>query len=316
METAEVQQKAAALSSQFETLAQDFRGIDPAGGYRRVIDLAGYGAKLCKKAYDAGLLDLSRYKRQVALLAERASKNTCQQDDLQSLIRDLLLEEYGEIPDQPLDALDELLDQRLDERKMWPSTASADMWAGTWRAIVSDLCRDHPDELPCNTFVTTNSYDWHFRERFRWEAPRNAKTEWRSLAQNYAMVADWLAEHLQAGGPPRGAQRAKKSKRSTERGEGRAKLIGALVKHHKYADGSCLNLEYIGNNELARLAQVSESTASTFFSKEFEGHTKYRALCRDASQLVAALKLLNQDFSPHHLFGRCPPGEDERGDEE
>jgi len=102
-----------------------------------------------------------------------------------------------------------------------------------------------------------------------------------------------------------------KTKRSTERGEGRAKLIAALTKHHKYADGSCLNLEPVGNNELARLAEVSESTASAFFNKQFGGHTKYRAMCSDATRLIAALKLLNQEFSPHHLFGAKPPGEDE-----
>src|SRR5262249_32651563 len=42
------------------------------------------------------------------------------------------------------------------------------------------------------------------------------------------------------------------SKRSTERGEGRAKLIAALTKHHQYANGGCLNLDHIGNNELAK----------------------------------------------------------------
>jgi hypothetical protein len=108
----------------------------------------------------------------------------------------------------------------------------------------------------------------------------------------------------------------KKAKRSTERGEGLVKLIAALSKHHKYADGSCLNLEPVGNNELARLAEVSESTASVFFNKQFGGHTAYRAICSDAARLIAALKLLNQDFSPHHLFGAKPPGDDERADEE
>ena len=54
-------------------------------------------------------------------------------------------------------------------------------------------------------------------------------------------------------------------KRSTERNEGRAKLISALTAHHKYKNGSCLNLVFIGNNELARLAAVQKSTASEFF---------------------------------------------------
>jgi hypothetical protein len=108
---------------------------------------------------------------------------------------------------------------------------------------------------------------------------------------------------------------AKKPKRSTERGEGRAKLIAALTAHHKYANDGCLNLEPIGNNELARKADVSESTASAFFEKEFKGHLKYRAACNDAVRLVAALKLLNGEYSPHVLFGGTPPGEGKPDDE-
>lgn len=80
--------------------------------------------------------------------------------------------------------------------------------------------------------------------------------------------------------------------------------------------GGCLNVEPIGNNELARMAKVSVSTASTFFKKEFGRYHKYRALCGDTAGLVTALKLLNQEFSPDILFGAKPPGEDERGDEE
>ena len=106
------------------------------------------------------------------------------------------------------------------------------------------------------------------------------------------------------------------SKRSTEKGEGRVKLIAALTKHHQYANGSCLNLEYIGSNILARLAGVSESTSSAFFQKQFGGHTKYRAICRDKTGLIGALKLLNQEFSPFHLYGAKPPGEDDWEDEE
>jgi hypothetical protein len=107
---------------------------------------------------------------------------------------------------------------------------------------------------------------------------------------------------------------AKKAKRSTERGEGRVKLIAALTKHHKYADDGCLNLEPVGNNELARLAGVSESTASAFFNREFRGHTRYRAVCRDSAQLVVSLKTLNREYSPCHLYGGKPLGEDDCDD--
>jgi hypothetical protein len=92
-------------------------------------------------------------------------------------------------------------------------------------------------------------------------------------------------------------------KRSTERGEGRAKVIAALTKHHRYADGGCLNQEPIGNNELAKAADVSPSTASAFFNYKFHGHAKYKTLCRDAGKLAAALKLLNDEFAPYHLLG-------------
>ncbi len=107
----------------------------------------------------------------------------------------------------------------------------------------------------------------------------------------------------------------KSPKRSTEKGEAETKLIAALTQHHKYSDGSCLNLNPIGNNQLAEMADVSNSTASKFFKDRFDGHTKYRSACRDMSKLVAALKLLNQEFSPHHLFGKSPPTETERDDE-
>jgi hypothetical protein len=107
---------------------------------------------------------------------------------------------------------------------------------------------------------------------------------------------------------------AVKPKRSTERGEGRSKLIAALTMHHRYADGGCLNLAPIGNNDLARLAGVSPSTASAFFNEEFQGHAKYKALCPDSARLVAALKLLNNEYSPHDLYGRRPADEDDRDD--
>jgi hypothetical protein len=105
------------------------------------------------------------------------------------------------------------------------------------------------------------------------------------------------------------------TKRSTERSEGRAKLIAALTKHHQYADGGCLNSEPIGNNKLATAAGVSQSTASAFFNREFEGHSKYRTVCRDAGRLAVSLKMLNGEFSPHDLYGRRPTGEDDRDDE-
>ena len=105
------------------------------------------------------------------------------------------------------------------------------------------------------------------------------------------------------------------SKRGTKKGDAEEKLISALTKHHRYADNGCLNLEPIGNNKLAEAAGVSVSTASAFFTDKFQGHTKYKVLCRDSGGLVAALKLLNNEFAPHNLYGRRPVNEDDRDDD-
>jgi hypothetical protein len=97
--------------------------------------------------------------------------------------------------------------------------------------------------------------------------------------------------------------------RSTARGDARVKIIAALTRHHQYADGGCLNTEPIGVNDLARQAEVSRSTVSDFFEKEFEGHAAYKVVCRDAGRLVDSLKALRGEFSPHDLYGVRPPGE-------
>jgi hypothetical protein len=57
-----------------------------------------------------------------------------------------------------------------------------------------------------------------------------------------------------------------------------------------------------------------KNVASAFFNNEFQGHTKYKALCRDAGRLAAAPKLLNNEFSPHNLYGSRPAGEGDEGD--
>lgn len=98
----------------------------------------------------------------------------------------------------------------------------------------------------------------------------------------------------------------RRPKRSTEKGEGRAKLIAALSRHHKYAYGSCLNAEPIGCNELARRAGVSPSTSSVFFNDKFNhgkrgGHTKYKVKCQHPGSLADALKALRGEFTPAEM---------------
>ena len=68
------------------------------------------------------------------------------------------------------------------------------------------------------------------------------------------------------------------------------------------------------------MAEVDKSTASTFFNKEFNhgkkgGHGKYKVICRDVGRLADSLKALNDEFSPHDLYGLRPPGEDELKEE-
>ena len=123
-------------------------------------------------------------------------------------------------------------------------------------------------------------------------------------------------------GPPESPLKTPKAKRSTVRGEGPAKLIAALTKHHQYANGGCLEKAPIGVNELADLADVSSSTVSKFFNDTFnngekEGHAKYRLVCNHTGRLLDSLKALNGEFRPHHLnlYGRRPAGEDDRHDD-
>ncbi|MFH1998899.1 MAG: hypothetical protein ABIK28_04415 [Planctomycetota bacterium] len=108
----------------------------------------------------------------------------------------------------------------------------------------------------------------------------------------------------------------KKTKRSTEKDEARIKIISALTAHHNYKKDSCLNFEPIGVNELARKAEVSSSSVSIFFKKEFHGRDNYRRACGNNQSLISALKILNQEFSPFILYGSTPTGGNSRDEEE
>jgi hypothetical protein len=97
-----------------------------------------------------------------------------------------------------------------------------------------------------------------------------------------------------------------KPKRSTHKGEARAKLIAALTLHHRYEDGGCLNTEPIGVKALARQAKVSSGSASEFFTREFEGQLAYKTMCRNPDGLTKKLKRLNGEKSALWLDGREP----------
>ena len=91
-------------------------------------------------------------------------------------------------------------------------------------------------------------------------------------------------------------------KKSATNGDARSKLIAALTVHHKYADDSCMNFSPIGNNALARLAEVSNSTASEFLKKQFGGLNDYKKACGTSKTLISSLKLLNQEFAPRNIL--------------
>lgn len=112
--------------------------------------------------------------------------------------------------------------------------------------------------------------------------------------------------HGDKGAAPAGPRR---KKASTEKGEARAKIIGKLTEHHKYADGGCLNLEPIGSNELARDCHVSKAAVSEFFAVEFNHHAGYKLLCvKDAKTLAMRLSDLNGEQPTRELlYGSNPP---------
>jgi hypothetical protein len=115
-----------------------------------------------------------------------------------------------------------------------------------------------------------------------------------------------LANTVEAdGGKPSGERG---SKRSTTRGEARAKIIGALTAHHNYADGGCLNQDPISVTKLAGTSQAGKASASRFFAAIFGGHAKYRNVyCKNKHLLLTALKKLNGDYAVDELFGGTPP---------
>jgi hypothetical protein len=90
---------------------------------------------------------------------------------------------------------------------------------------------------------------------------------------------------------------------STDRGEAEAKLIAALLMHHRYDNGWFENDEPIGVNELARRADVSKSTASLFLHNMFGSHARYKRVCQDKAKLRLLLRELNGEHPICHLLG-------------
>ncbi len=105
-----------------------------------------------------------------------------------------------------------------------------------------------------------------------------------------------------------------KTKRSTQNGEARIKIIAALAMCHEYDGESCLRTNPVGNNELARRARAAESTVSKFFKDEFGGRDGYLRACQDVSKLIASLRVLNNELRPRNFLGRLSGGEVDSSD--
>lgn len=188
-----------------------------------------------------------------------------------------------------------------------------------WTFTVYNLARL---QIPGAGLSVQRKYYVHHQPFYEfWELPDLAGASVRAIQAVLATLAEGTTA-LDHGELPANAltgnghnPKPKQQKKSTQQGEGKTKLIAALTKHHQYADGGCLKLDPIGNNQLARLAKVDQATASVFFQRQFNGHAKYQAACADPARLSAALKMLNGEFAPHHLYGSKPPDEHERDEE-
>jgi hypothetical protein len=80
-------------------------------------------------------------------------------------------------------------------------------------------------------------------------------------------------------------------------------LIAALTRHHQYNNGSCLNPAPVGNNELARMAKVVQSTCSLFFKQTFGNHKAYKVMCHKLDPLIAKLRYLNRELGSEVPIG-------------
>jgi hypothetical protein len=218
------------------------------------------------------------------------------------------------------------LDEALDE--LTARTKESGVWTSSWTEHIR-LLRISTDGGDGAEDTIRQALTSHLESREAAHGEGTAGRFFRILRDG--TVGDKLAEAVEAvfGRPTRSdsanaapsacenddANKAAvptKAQRTSPKGDVRDLLIAELTRHHKYADGSCLNLEPIGNNKLADAAGVARSTASKFFADEFKGYSAYRVKCRDAGKLSDSLKLLNGEFSPHDLYGRTPPGEKSR----
>jgi len=131
-----------------------------------------------------------------------------------------------------------------------------------------------------------------------------------ALADSFCGWAETIEDEESARRP----KTAVRTKKSTSKGDAQTKIIGALSAYHQFDGDDCLNLEPIGNNELARSAEVSGSTVSLFLQKQFatkhaasgEGRRNYRKACRDSYRLTLEIKRIRDELIPTMLWNPLP----------
>ncbi len=150
------------------------------------------------------------------------------------------------------------------------------------------------------------------------------KTLANDVIESLNLLRDWAFAEKKAqtgtGGPGEGGQGGTEpvdngkqkhgnSKKSTFRGEARAKIISALSMHHKYENGQCdKSTGPIVSNKLARQADVGKASVTRFFQGEFPdgGRTEYNRTCGNYDQLVRFLQRLNDESLPPRTHSLKP----------
>ena len=140
---------------------------------------------------------------------------------------------------------------------------------------------------------------------------------YRSLGEYLQKLLSDLRSTLRAdsGSPGHKKDRANQRSSGRKRGARKAgnrtdsdlKIISALTEHHEYADDSCIKSEPISFKDLAEKAGVAKSTVSLFFNKHFNkkvpgGYQRYKQVCISIDNLIIALKLLNNEFTPERII--------------
>ncbi|MCY2984680.1 MAG: hypothetical protein NTY15_13735 [Planctomycetota bacterium] len=123
--------------------------------------------------------------------------------------------------------------------------------------------------------------------------PKQAEDAWERYWGTLAKVEIEL-DRIENATSRDSVSKTTRPKRSTAKGDAKAKLEAAFLAHHQFENRSIGMSDPIGINELARKAEVSTSTAKTFIDKWFPGG--FKVYQRDAqgnrTKLLIALTQL------------------------